>query len=292
MIGNAWYWGDVLLICPELQPKFTDVKIYNAVAWPRAVIFYENSFERGLGLAFGNYMKIYESGVAGLSKDRFEHYFSIVADYGDPNICNSYALSREKSGDLKKAISYYKKAAEGDNAEALYNLGTLYYNGEGVDEDSAKAFGYFRRSAELNYARAFFMLGDYYFEGAEPVAQDYAMAVKWLRLAFENDAKNAWKAAGELAVCLQNGLGTAQDDKEAFRMLSYIDDKLEDFWSPLDSRIYTALGVAYSFGRGVERDVEQGLGYLDEAIELGSHEALAYKEELLGCGKDSNNSAE
>lgn len=290
VIGNAWYWGDLLLICPELQTKFTDVKVYNSVAWPSAVVFYENTFERGLGLAFGNYQEIYDSGLAQIPQSRFEHYFSLLADWGDPDICNNYACYCSKQDDSERALQYYEKAAEGGNVDALYNLGSMYYNGEVVEEDTVKAFDYFNRAARRNYVNAFFMVGCYYFEGSEPVAQDYTEAVKWMRLALENGFKSAWKAAGILAVCLQNGLGTKQNDDEAFELLEYIveSDNLDNFWSPLDGLVYTALGVAYAFGRGVEKNLGRGLEYLDEAIELGCHKALVYKEELLGSDKGGN----
>lgn len=290
VIGNAWYWGDLLLICPELQAKFTDVKIYNAVAWPSAVVFFENTFERGLGLAFGNYQEIYDSGLARIPQTRFEYYFNILADAGDPDICNNYACYCSKQDDNERALKYYIKAAEGGNVNALYNLGSMYYNGEGVEEDSVKAFEYFSRAATQNYVNAFFMLGCFYFEGTEPVVQDYAEAVKWMRLAIENGFRSDWKAAGVLAVCLQNGLGTEQDDDEAFELLEYIVESgnLDNFWSPLDGQLCAALGAAYAFGRGVEKNLATGLEYLEKAIRLGCHEALSYKEDLIGTDKGSN----
>ena len=70
--------------------------------------------------------------------------------------------------------------SKGD-ADAQFNLGARYVNGQGVPQDAAAAAGWFRKSAEQGHARAQFGLGVMYTNG-EGVAQDYVQAHKWFDL--------------------------------------------------------------------------------------------------------------
>ena len=56
-------------------------------------------------------------------------------------------------------------SAEQGEKEAQYNLGVMYYSGDGVLQDYAKAFELFTKSAEQGNARAQFNLGVMYENG-------------------------------------------------------------------------------------------------------------------------------
>ena len=45
-------------------------------------------------------------------------------------------------------ISKLEKTAKQGNAEAQYNLGVIYHNGEGVPKDDAKAFHWYEKAAK------------------------------------------------------------------------------------------------------------------------------------------------
>ncbi|MFD1251910.1 MULTISPECIES: tetratricopeptide repeat protein [Devosia] len=74
-------------------------------------------------------------------------------------------------------ISALENAAEAGQPLALWQLGTMYENGEGVDKDPARAFGYFAQIANQHadaapkgveadiVAQSFVKVGDYYREG-------------------------------------------------------------------------------------------------------------------------------
>lgn len=47
-----------------------------------------------------------------------------------------------------EAAKWARKAAEQGNPTAQYNLGTLYRDGEGVEQSDAEAVKWFRRAAE------------------------------------------------------------------------------------------------------------------------------------------------
>ena len=58
----------------------------------------------------------------------------------------------------------------------------MYHNGQGVPQDYAVAVKWYRLAAEQGKASAQSNLGVMYYNG-EGVPQDYAVAVKWYRLA-------------------------------------------------------------------------------------------------------------
>ena len=50
--------------------------------------------------------------------------------------------------DFKKAVEWYRKAAEMGDASAQLNLGFCYDNGEGVEQDKKEAVKWYRKAAE------------------------------------------------------------------------------------------------------------------------------------------------
>ena len=54
------------------------------------------------------------------------------------NLLND-GLNAAKNGNYKKAAKLWKKAANQGVAAAQYNLGGLYYNGQGVRQNKSKA---------------------------------------------------------------------------------------------------------------------------------------------------------
>lgn len=108
---------------------------------------------------------------------------------------------------------YYRKAAEQGNADAQYNLGVCYDNGEGVTQSYEEAVKWYRLAAEQGNAMAQYNLGGCY-EFGEGVTQSYEEAFKWYSKAVlsDNPPKIAYK---NLADCYRYGRGTIADYKKA-----------------------------------------------------------------------------
>jgi len=53
-----------------------------------------------------------------------------------------------------KAVDWFTKSAEQGNAEAQYNLGLMYANGQGVLRDKAKAAEWLKKAAAQGYEKA------------------------------------------------------------------------------------------------------------------------------------------
>ena len=73
-----------------------------------------------------------------------------------------------------------KRAEQGDSL-AQFNLGLMYYRGQGVAEDDGKAARWYRAAAEQGDTSAQYLLGLMYYKG-EGVPKDYVLAHMWFNL--------------------------------------------------------------------------------------------------------------
>jgi len=90
------------------------------------------------------------------------------------------------------------KMAEQGDAEAQWRLGTLYRNGDGVQQSDTEAVELFRRAAEQKYVPALSALGSQYWAG-RGVGQDYSKAYFWYDVALAQGDENAGSQLQDLA---------------------------------------------------------------------------------------------
>ena len=124
---------------------------------------------------------------------------------------NQAASDAASQSDFELARNIWEPLAKGGNAEAQYNLGSMYYFVNGVAVDFAKSFEFRLRAAEQGHAGAELDLGEMYANG-EGVAKDATEAIFWFRKSAEHgDAV----AQYELGRSYQEGSGVAVDKKKA-----------------------------------------------------------------------------
>ena len=111
----------------------------------------------------------------------------------------------------EQALADLRARAEAGEADAQFNLGVMYDNGEGVPQNYAEAMRWYRLAAEQGHAEAQGTLGIMYGTG-EGVPQDYAEAVRWYELAAEQGLASAQH---NLGITYANGRGVSQDDVQA-----------------------------------------------------------------------------
>ncbi len=76
---------------------------------------------------------------------------------------------------------YLQKAGDGD-VDAQYNLGIIYYHGEGIPKDFAQAMIWFQKAAEQDDADAQYNLGFMYGRG-EGVKKSHGQSFEWFKKA-------------------------------------------------------------------------------------------------------------
>lgn len=122
---------------------------------------------------------------------------------GLPGVAPDYAESRRW---LTLAASHDSR-----DAQAAFDLATLYRNGYGVPRDASLAIRWLKQAAQAGLPLAQFQLANEYRFGAS-LPHDDALALQWLTRAANAELPEANLA---LAIAYRNGeLGMARDDNE------------------------------------------------------------------------------
>lgn len=111
------------------------------------------------------------------------------------NLGVMYFKGEGVKADHLQGLEFFKKAAEQGQMNAQFILGTLYDKGEDVIQDRAVAAGWYRKAAEQGHTQAQFNLGLMYTNG-EGVEKDRKQAVPWLKKAARQGHKGAVKLLG------------------------------------------------------------------------------------------------
>ena len=82
------------------------------------------------------------------------HWLERAASNDEPYALYQLGLYYSEANDLAKAIKYYQRAAELNNADALLELSYIYGEGIGVEQDDDKALFFLKKVAELENQEA------------------------------------------------------------------------------------------------------------------------------------------
>ena len=89
------------------------------------------------------------------SKEFWAHFDELTfsAQTGDAEAQNAlgemYYYGNELEQDQEQAVYWFKEAAKQKHAEAMYNLGVCFMNGEGVEKNKTTGMGFIRQAAKL-----------------------------------------------------------------------------------------------------------------------------------------------
>jgi uncharacterized protein len=81
-------------------------------------------------------------------------WFRRAADHGSVEAQVKLAEIATLDEKYEEAFLWFSKAADQDDADAAFNVGSLYYVGRGVAKDEAKATEYYRKAARLGMPEA------------------------------------------------------------------------------------------------------------------------------------------
>lgn len=109
----------------------------------------------------------------------------------------NYYKGKSIAQDYKKAVKWFKKAANQGNGDAQHYLGIIYYGGQGVPVDFEKAVKWFKKAAMQGNVIDQFNLGFMYASGVG-VLKDIKEAKKWYGLAANQEHPEAKKALERL----------------------------------------------------------------------------------------------
>jgi uncharacterized protein len=124
---------------------------------------------------------------------------------------NQDAMAAYERGDYATALRLLHPLADQGDAQAQYNLGTLYDNGQGVAQNDAEAMKWYRKAADQGDDRGQNNLATMYVKG-QGVPQNYAEAMTWYRKAAD---QGNTRAQQNLGFMYANGQGVPKNDAEA-----------------------------------------------------------------------------
>lgn len=118
-----------------------------------------------------------------------EAQLAALAESGDTRALKGLAYMRldpnEKRHDPGQAARFLAQAAGAGDAEAMFELGRLYEQGIGVEQDVARAIGLYEKAAAADFPDAINDLGFLYFAGGTGVPRDMRKALGFFRRAAE-----------------------------------------------------------------------------------------------------------
>jgi len=162
-----------------------------------------------------------------------------------------------------------------NDPRSLFELGVMYWKGNGVPQDYVKAAEYYRKAAELGHAEAQYSLGTLY-KGGAGVPKNYVEAAKWYRIAAEQGLKEAQFHRGYV---YYNGEGVPRNFTEAAKWFRIVAE--QGYYSDAQFR----LGAMYAKGEGVPQDYAEAAKWYRKAAAQGHGPA---KEALREMNKAEN----
>lgn len=174
-----------------------------------------------------------------------------------------------KQGQVEKALPLYLQLADQGNADAQFNAGLIYANGQSITKDDKQAVDWFGKAANQGHREAQTKLGFMYATG-KGVMQNYNSAVYWCYKAAEQGDVIAQYNLGQMYA---KGQGVAKDNSLAFSWFSKAA-------AQGDAHAQYSLGDMYANGVGVAKDSRQALDLYRKAANQGLEEAIAALKQL------------
>ena len=237
------------------------------------------AFRGGVYFAANNLNKYYREGdedIIAPQPEKAKDLYKTGAELGYPLHQSIYADELKKAERYEEALRWYREAAEGGNPNDWFEVGFLYEEGKGTEQDMAYAVSCYQKelARDPDHTGANNYLGRAYFTG-KGVPQDYAKAFRHLSIA--HDKKGDTWGVFYLAKCCFYGLGTPQDYAKALRFLDKVD------WQNREADYMRGVIFARGLG-GAAADIPKGVAYLQKAgsFDKAKEELLHYKKTLFG----------
>ena len=154
------------------------------------------------------------------------------------------------------------RAAESGHEGALYQLGLMYYRGEGVKKDRRKALEYCQEAGSKGLAEAQLHCGRMYLKG-EGTKKDSKKALRWFEKAGNNSCREAWLICGRM---YYKGTGTDADHAKA---LLWCEKAVAEADCPGNAEAKYICAMILSAQGKPKEDREKGLLLMKEAADQG-----------------------
>ena len=213
-----------------------------------------------------------------------------------------YSDSNNKLYNMDKAIELYKDCAENDSDSfSMFRLGSIYFNGNGVEKNTVLGLQYLDHAAKSGNKYAKITMAGIYSNGDNEF-YDMNKAIRLYKDCAENENEPDTFSMYRLGAIYLKGKGVEKDIELGLHYLnnaidggnSFAKITLADFYADSTHDMYDMakaiqlykdcaenedepdtfsmykLGAIYLKGKGVEKNIELGLHYLNNAIDEGN----------------------
>lgn len=175
------------------------------------------------------------------------------------------AIRSYEAGLYADALSEFTYLADEQDATALYYLGQMYENGQGVEKDTTKATEYYQKADALGNMQASVQLAKTVFYD-DTIENNKEIGLEYLKKTAYNGSADALYELGEI---YHTGNGVDKDYSYAFGYYLMASMKGE-------KRAQHKLALSYINGRGTPQDFANGIKWLARSANQGY--VLAQKE--------------
>jgi len=165
--------------------------------------------------------------------------------------------------EYERRVEKVRFCADLGSSGAMNEMGILFHNGRGVEQDFTEAMSWYRQAAELGCTDAMVNIGILYDNG-QGVVKDHEEATSWYKKAAE--LGDTW------ALKNVNFYFNGQRTKPNFKDIILWYKKAADV-GDIDAMINTGILFEYG-GNGVTRDFEEAKFWYTRAANLGNTDAL------------------
>ncbi len=184
-------------------------------------------------------------------------------------------MKHYKPNDAAAAARELKPLAEQGDADAQFNLGSLYYQGRGVPQNYSEALAWMRKAAEAGHLFAQVTLGSIYSEGVQGMIQkDYPQALMWLVFAASQGDMEAMELRDAMASRMTpTQIAEAQRLAREFKPQDIYTKALKEnraLAEKGDADAQFKVGLMYYLGQGVQRDYFEAFNWFNKAARQGN----------------------
>ncbi len=276
----AWYYLGLNYLLGHIELSSSTGTKYTGIDEAKGIDWLQKSAETGnvsAMLILGRYYdsrKLYEDAIKWLNKSE-ENEYLVCKKNG--NVYEEYARTRYEIGllyrdretvqDYSKARKHFEQATNirGGNVDAMCDLGLLYENGQGVQQDYEKAKDWYEKAVINGSVIANRLLGNLYMKG-NGVEKDYKKAYQLFNEAID---KGDNEAKVLIAKMYYHGYYVDKNPSRAFDMLLEI-VKNDDMYSADAMQL---LSACYRYGYGTGIDNKEAEYWLQQAAIFNSYAA-------------------
>jgi hypothetical protein len=216
----------------------------------------------------------YEGALVDQDLERAQELFSMGAHQKNPGSqCALGLLYKDGPGNIQQnyedALHWLEKAGQNNYSKALYTLGEMYLDGEGVEKDFDKAFNYLVQASRLKDEKANYLLGIIYYEG-KLVTKNYKIASNYFTQAQKHNHADSIFMLGEIYFEENNKI-----DIESYKKASDLGSASAQY----------KLGKLYFDGIHVEKDLKSGISLIEKSAKNNNSDAQYELSNLYFLGQ-------